>query len=648
MKRLSLFPALLCSLAAPLAGACGAAPDAAARSAGPGPERIVVASYRPAGWDLYYHEQPGAAPIRLTDHAALDHDATFSPDGRWVVFTSERGGSPSLYALDLEGGGEPRLLIRSDAMEEQAALSPDGRWLAFVSTAGGDADIYRLPFRPDTTVDISDAVNLTRHPGGDFRPAFSPDGEWIAFSSDRHTPPFEHRRFPFVQQRAGDVHLMPAAGGAAVRLTRTDGWDGSPAWSADGATIYFYSERDHPGEFRLWSMRRDGSDQRPLAAARAHAALAPAVLQDGRIAFTTWEGESSQRRFRIAVIDVASGAVETISDPAIDCIAPAAHPTGPAFLCHGAPPLEPGLGPFPGPLLVADAPAIVSLADRSVALYGVRHAFAVPPHPFLDQVVVRTGALDLVRARIDGSEPVPLLGGDALAGVKDHDQIFNLRWSPDGERIAFTVGPFFGGAGAEADIWIMRADGTGLEKLTAGSAANDGFAEFGPDGRLLFRSSRSGAFDIFLMDGSGAEPRNLTRHAGKDVFPAFSPRGDRIAFASDRDAASNGSGDVRTVDLYTLDLAPDGAPGAVRRITHSAAHDAHPHFSPDGEWLIYTSGRHGINDEEPLVQSVIFAPQSYGEIYAHRLSDGLTLRLTHNKWEDGAPLWVGPVQADEE
>ena len=50
----------------------------------------------------------GAAPRRLTDHPGLDYDAAFSPDGRWVVFTSERRGNPDLYALELEGGGEPR------------------------------------------------------------------------------------------------------------------------------------------------------------------------------------------------------------------------------------------------------------------------------------------------------------------------------------------------------------------------------------------------------------------------------------------------------------------------------------------------------------------------------------------------------------
>jgi Tol biopolymer transport system component len=101
---------------------------------------------------------------------------------------------------------------------------------------------------------------------------------------------------------------------------------------------------------------------------------------------------------------------------------------------------------------------------------------------------------------------------------------------------------------------------------------------------------------------------------------------------------------VPTLDLYTLDLHPDGSTGNLRRITRTPAQNGHVQFSPDGQWLIYTSGRHGINDEEPLVQSAIFGPQSYGEIYAYRLADGHTVRLTHNKWEDGAPLWAPPAK----
>ena len=71
--------------------------------------------------------------------------------------------------------------------------------------------------------------------------------------------------------------------------------------------------------------------------------------------------------------------------------------------------------------------------------------------------------------------------------------------------------------------------------------------------------------------------------------------------------------------------------------------EGHLAYSHDGKWLISSSEQGGINDEQPLVQSMIFAIQDYGEMYAYRLQDGTTVRLTHNKWEEGVPSWEGPL-----
>ena len=184
------------SPAPPPTGAPGAPSSAGAESAAAAAtERIVYSSLRPGNWDIFYFASAGAAPRRLTDHPGLDYDAALSPDGRWVVFTSERRGNPDLYALEVDGGGEPRLLIDSAAMEDQVAFSPDGGSIAFVSTASGNADIYVLPFMPETAQQLAVARNVTNDAGGDFRPDFSPDGTRIAFTTDRDTPVSGHPIF---------------------------------------------------------------------------------------------------------------------------------------------------------------------------------------------------------------------------------------------------------------------------------------------------------------------------------------------------------------------------------------------------------------------------------------------------------------------
>lgn len=131
---------------------------------------IVYTTLRPENQDIYLVDGPNAEPRRMTDHRALDYNATFSPDGRWLVFTSERSGNPDLYALDLEERGEPVRLTYHPAMNDAADLSPDGERLAFVSTRDGNADIFTMPFAPGDTTAEARAENLTNRAGGDFNP----------------------------------------------------------------------------------------------------------------------------------------------------------------------------------------------------------------------------------------------------------------------------------------------------------------------------------------------------------------------------------------------------------------------------------------------------------------------------------------------
>ena len=62
-------------------------------------ERISFSSFRPDGWNIWLLS-PNKPPQRLTDHPALDYDPAWSPDGRYIVFTSERSGVPDLFVME--------------------------------------------------------------------------------------------------------------------------------------------------------------------------------------------------------------------------------------------------------------------------------------------------------------------------------------------------------------------------------------------------------------------------------------------------------------------------------------------------------------------------------------------------------------------
>ena len=623
-------------------------------------ERIVYSSLRPGNWDVYYFANAGAAPRRLTDHPGLDYDAAISPDGRWVVFTSERRGTPDLYVVEIDGGSEPRLLIDSPAMEDQVAFSPDGNSIAFVSTASGNADIYVLPFEPRASQDLARAVNVTNHPGGDFRPDFSPDGARIAFTTDRDTPVAGHPIFGFTRQREGDIYVMDRDGGNLQRLTATPDWDGSPEWSADGRTLYFYSARPREmvgpptspilgqeGGFRIWAMGVDGSNPRAVTPEGVEA-LAPAAMADGRVAYQKRTGYA---RWSIESVAADGSGMRPETDMSTDYWLPDFHAASGAMVCHGVGPavgetqaVEEILGA--GALLAADYPADVAIADRTVTLFPMRHTTGLAPHPDRNETAVtieNEAGTRFVLADFDGANQRELFAVPNVGIVSGTpNRLFDIKWADDGEWITYTQGFFFGQGMDEADIWVMRADGSERRNLSEGTSANEGVAGFSPNGdRIVFRSSRSGHFDLYTSKRDGTELKALTSDEARENFPVFSPDGTTIAFSSNRDGTRDRFGNL-TFDNYLLAVAPDGTPGELQRISDDPGQDSHPWFSPDGQWIVYTSERGGINDEEPMVQEVVFGPQMYGELFARRLRDGMEIRLTHNKWEEGNPFWLRP------
>jgi Tol biopolymer transport system component len=653
-------------------GACaGPTPNArplSAQNSG-GRERLVWQALKPTNWDVYYFSGPQAEPRRLTDDPGPDYDAVFSPDGRFVIFTSERRGNPDLYALDLQAGGTPRLLIDSPAMEDQAAISPDGTTIAFMSSRDGNADIYTLPFDPASTQSLDKATNLTRHSGGDFRPAFSPDGRQLAFSSDRDTPTAGHPIFAFTRHREGEIYVMDRDGSNLRRLTNAANWDGSPAWSPDGKTIFFYSGRNHTigpptspilgqeGGFEIWAMDASGANQRRITPEGVEA-LSPSVSAGGRILFAT---RDTYKDWRLASVSFDGSDMRPETDGKTSYWNPAANLKTGAVLCHGPGPtevqtqaVEAILGP--GPLLSPGFPVELAGADLpggSLALYPMRHTTGLAPHPLKNEVVVTVEnekGSRLVRANFDGSAESDLFfvpGIGIVAAVDGRTRLFDIKFSNDGSLVTYTQGVFAGGLTDQASVWRMRSDAGDRVNLSessgVGAKVNEGMSTFSPDGRqIVFRSSRNGNMNLFLMDADGRNVRQLTNGPWRDNFPVFSPDGKAIAFSSDRDGPKDIRGN-RTFDNYILQLNPDGTPGSLQRLTTDLGQDSHPYFSPDGNWISFSSERAGINDEEPLVQEVVFAPQMYGEIFIQRLSDGQTIRVTHNKWEEGTSFWLPPA-----
>ena len=199
------------------------------------PQKIVFARVFPSPGQigLYLAASDGTGERPLLSSPDADYDPVWSPDGTFIVFTSDREGSADLFRVNPDGSGLERLTDHP-AYDDQAAFSPDSRQLAFVTTrAGGTADIWILDLQTRR------AKALTSGPGGDFRPAWSPDGRWIAFSSDRgSTLPFAHGRWEPLH--LVDIYVIHPDGSGLRRLTEPGNFCGSPKFSSDSRRVITY------------------------------------------------------------------------------------------------------------------------------------------------------------------------------------------------------------------------------------------------------------------------------------------------------------------------------------------------------------------------------------------------------------------------
>jgi len=199
--------------------------------------------------------EPGGAPRRLTDDPFYEWNPEWSPDGRWLYFVSDRGGSPNLWRLpfDERAGrtrGEAEPMTLPAGFVHSFRLAADGRTLAYAAQAWG-SEIVRLAFDPQTAHvnRASETATNLGEPVVGFGPnAVSPDNQWLAVMSG---------------PAGSDVVLLDREGRAARTLVAAETHrNRGPAWSPNGRTIAFASDRS--GQYDIWQINVDGGSLHPV------------------------------------------------------------------------------------------------------------------------------------------------------------------------------------------------------------------------------------------------------------------------------------------------------------------------------------------------------------------------------------------------
>ena len=563
----------------------------------------------PSVSDLYVANADGSAEHRLLPVTGFDYHATYSLDGRWIVFTSERNGygQADVYRVHPDGTGLERL-TDDPALDDQGVLSPDDTQLAFVSTrATHRADIWILDLH---TKRLSNLTGLPQiqgdptKPDGFFRPAWSPDGKWIAFTSDRNTEWKGHGNgsgWEHVQELS--VYIVHPDGTGLRRITGSGICSGSPKWSADSKQIVFSEiPVESTWDARVFGLSARATSQivsidlvtgkRTEQTSGPGLKLMPQFLPDGRVGFLTKSGK-----------DEGVGYTRGTGTFPGSLRSPAWSPDGKQVIYEKV-----DYSPRPqNQLLYSWDPD-----------YEYRYTDVFPSFS-------KNGTLLVTNKDIDSSIVTMNANGTKKKVVyKAVDgSAFAPSWSPDGEWIVFAFGSFLQGRRSNpAKIMKVRRDGTEAQELTAGMP-NAGFPSWSPSGEeIVFRSWGPDAMGLRILNLKDHTTRVLTN--GGDNLPYWSPNGSRILFTRKQD---------ENFDIYTIK--PDGTD--VRRMTDFPANDAHAVWSQDGKYIMWNSGEYGFKDEAALYDNSF---QPYGSIWIMNADGSGKRQLTDSHWEDAMPCFV--------
>ena len=379
---------------------------------------LLFISDRDGNAEIYAQDLDGANLRRLTNHPAHDEFPTFSPDGTQIVFNSNREEENfDVYIMNADGGGVRRVTNwKSEEEIRPGCWSADGTQILLVSNKEGKGDVYKMDIEPFAPVEV------LRDESHDLRsPVYLPDGGKLIYVS-------------VSESKMGELHLLDLATKQDRVLLTSEIADLHPKFSPDGNSILFQNRIEGNAEICVMSV--DGGEVRNLTNNPARD-INPAWSPDGSQIVFASNREGNYDVFPIYVMN-ADG-----SHP---------HRVYYTYAISSSPAWSP------------DGRQIVFANDKEDNRSGNFELFSIEPE------TVNPETRLTFRKRYD-TEPV---------------------FSPDGKRIAFASN-----TDGNWEIYVMNQDGSRLLRVTR-DPSTDMNPSWSADGkRVIFSGERNGKAAIF-------------------------------------------------------------------------------------------------------------------------------------------------------
>jgi len=215
----------------------------------PDGREIIFSSDREASFGLWRVPATGGIPVRLAGVGPNALEPSISPRGNRLAYRQSTWDS-NLWRLELSstkgGSRAPTKLVFSTREDNSVDYSPDGQRIVFVSNRSGRFEIWVCEADGSNPVPLTRFGDSSRDDPGS--PRWSPDGRYVAFD--------------LFAEGQRDIAVVSAEGGRVRRLTREASQECIPSWSTDGRWVYFTSDRS--GSYQIWKVPAQGGEALPV------------------------------------------------------------------------------------------------------------------------------------------------------------------------------------------------------------------------------------------------------------------------------------------------------------------------------------------------------------------------------------------------